>query len=121
MLRQGLNDYEEDVVQWGANSLYRGGTDTTTAASTTFMLAMETLIACLRTIMEFLYRSFGLGTVRYDFSSVSNAVGIESRTSLVSHPKPFPFSIKPRSADSDALISNIFEDHPPAPTNAKDL
>jgi hypothetical protein len=28
MLREGLNEYEEDVVKWGANSLYGGGTDT---------------------------------------------------------------------------------------------
>jgi hypothetical protein len=28
MLRKGLNAYEEDVVMWGANSLYGGGTDT---------------------------------------------------------------------------------------------
>ncbi|KAG5723816.1 O-methylsterigmatocystin oxidoreductase [Termitomyces sp. T112] len=40
MLRKTLNAYEEGVVQWGANSLYGGGTDTTTAALTTFLLAM---------------------------------------------------------------------------------
>ncbi|KAF9461152.1 cytochrome P450 oxidoreductase [Collybia nuda] len=40
MLRKGLNEYEEDVVMWGANSLYGGGTDTTTAALTTFILIM---------------------------------------------------------------------------------
>jgi hypothetical protein len=28
MLREGLGEYEEDVVKWGANSLYGGGTDT---------------------------------------------------------------------------------------------
>lgn len=40
MLREGLNEYEEDVVKWTANSLYGGSTDTTTAALTTFVLAM---------------------------------------------------------------------------------
>lgn len=28
MLREGLNEYEEDVVKWTANSLYGGSTDT---------------------------------------------------------------------------------------------
>lgn len=28
MLQEGLDDFEEDVVKWGANSLYGGGTDT---------------------------------------------------------------------------------------------
>lgn len=28
MLREGLNEFEEEVIPWGGNSLYGGGTDT---------------------------------------------------------------------------------------------
>ncbi|KAG6909522.1 hypothetical protein DXG01_017079 [Tephrocybe rancida] len=244
MLRQGLNDHEEDVVQWGANSLYGGGTDTTTAALTTFMLAMvlnpdvqkkaqgelDTIVghgrlpsmedrsrlpymealllevlryhpigpmgiphcvsqddyyngmlipkdsivlanlwlfahnpdiypepnafnpdrfyktekpqldpqtfvygfgrrACpgreLANANMFLFMSMMLSC--FDIVKAVDDNGVEITPTLsfgsgtVSHPKPFPFTIKPRSADSEALISNIFEDHPPTPTDAKDL
>lgn len=38
-----------------------------------------------------------------------------------SHPKPFDLNLKPRSADTEALVHSVFEDHPPPPTNAGDL
>ncbi|KAG6896383.1 hypothetical protein C0992_008664 [Termitomyces sp. T32_za158] len=39
----------------------------------------------------------------------------------VSHPQTFPFKIEPRSTDAEALIANIFKDHPLPPTNADDI
>ncbi|KAG5649957.1 hypothetical protein H0H81_001313 [Sphagnurus paluster] len=245
MLRQGLNDYEEDVVQWGANSLYGGGTDTTTAALTTFVLMMvlnpevqkkaqeelDTVIGhgrlpnlddrprlpYMEALLNEVHRyhpigpmgiphcvtqddyyndmlipkdsivlvnlwwliahdpkiypdphrfdpgrfyntekpqldpqSFVFGFGRracpgkelananmfllmsmmlsvFDISKARDADGVEITPKLefgsgtVSHPKPFPFNVKPRSEDAEELVKNIFEDYPPPPTNAEDL
>ncbi|KAG6827504.1 hypothetical protein H0H92_011524 [Tricholoma furcatifolium] len=223
MLRKGLNAHEEEVVVYGANSLYGGGTDTTTAALTTFMLAMTlypeiqkkaqeeldnvighghlpnsddrqrlpyleaVLLETLRLIAhdpeiypnpdEFdpgrFYKTdkpqldpqtfvYGFGRrvenltrprprLRFracpgrelananmfllmsmmlscfDIAKALDANGneiiptIDFGSGTVSHPKPFPFTVKPRSADAAALVGNIFEDHPPPPTNAKDI
>ncbi|RDB27681.1 hypothetical protein Hypma_003239 [Hypsizygus marmoreus] len=244
MLRQGLNDYEEDVVKWGANSLYGGGTDTTTAALTTFFLAMvknpdvrkkaqeelDTIVGHGRLpsmddrprlpyidaiLMETLrYHPIGpMGiphcvsqddhyngmfipkdsivlvnlwliahnpeiypdpykfdpgrfyktdkpqldpqTFVYGFGrracpgkelananmfllmsmflsvfDLAKAVDADGReiepqwefgSGTVSHVKPFPFTIKARSADAEALIRTVFDDYPPPPTNAGDL
>ncbi|KAG6847021.1 hypothetical protein H0H93_010588 [Arthromyces matolae] len=46
---------------------------------------------------------------------------IKFGSGTVSHPEPFPFDIKIRSADAEALVANVFEDHPRSPSNAKDI
>ncbi|KAF5379372.1 hypothetical protein D9615_006583 [Tricholomella constricta] len=244
MLRQGLNEYEEDVVQWGANSLYGGGTDTTTAALTTFVLAMvlnpdvqkkaqeeldsiighgrlpslddRSRLPYMEALLNEVHRYHPIGPMGiphcvtqddyyngmlipkdsivlvnlwliahnpdiypnpnkfdpgrfyntdkpqldpqtfvfgfgrracpgkelananmfllmsmmlsvFDITKAKDANGVEITPKIefgsgtVSHAKPFPFVIRPRSADTEALVSTIFEDYPPPPTNARDL
>ncbi|KAG6899211.1 hypothetical protein C0993_012226 [Termitomyces sp. T159_Od127] len=244
MLRKGLTAYEEDVVQWTANSLYGGGTDTTTAALTVFVLAMVLnpevqkkaqeeldsvlgpglfptlqdrsrlpyMEALLLEILRFhpigpmgiphsvaqndhykgmfipkdsvilvnlwqiahdpeIYADpyrfnpgrfhntdrpqldpqtfvYGFGrracpgrelananmfllmsmmlTV-FDITKAVDADGHEITPEwrfgpgTVSHPNTFPYKLKPRSTSAEALICNIFEEHPLPPTNAKDV
>ncbi|KAF8075301.1 cytochrome P450 oxidoreductase [Lyophyllum atratum] len=244
MLRKGLSESDEEIIPWGANAMYGGGTDTTTAALTTFILAMvlnpdvqkkaqeelDTIIghgrlpslddrprlpymeALLNEVHRFhpigpmgiphcvtqddyyngmlipkdsivlvnlwlighnpetypnphkfdperFYKTdtpqldpqtfiFGFGRRAcpgrelansnmfllmsmmlsvFDISKAKDANGVEITPELkfgsgtVSHPKPFPFSVKPRSADAEAFVGSIFEDNPPPPTDAKDL
>ena len=44
MLREGLNEFEEEVIPWGANSLYGGGPDTVRVDLASAQFGCSTLI-----------------------------------------------------------------------------